>query len=171
MNLWTDSNLHRWTLVSCVLTALTAVLGCATSRSSDSVTGRLVGPGVDSPTDSMIYTQAAGAGVQITSSAGGGRNPVALSGPEVDRLIDRVEGKLRRWPKYVVSGPFEETIMIGLAGTRGPQPFTVKLAKSPPLKEPVFLVTLAYPSGVATVALDRANAMRWISQLRHAVNS
>ena len=129
-----------------------------------------MGPSVPSPTDSIIYTQPAGAGVQITSSAGGGRNPAALAGPEVVRLVNRIEEKLRNWDDYDDPDSFEETIMIGLAGTTAPQPLVVKLAKVPPMKEPVFVVTLAYRDAVASVALDEENAGRWTRQLRQAIN-
>jgi hypothetical protein len=164
------NNIHSTPPTSLLIFVFIATFsGCATTE-TNIVSGRLMGPSVPSPTDAIIYTQPAGAGVQITSSAEGGRNPAALSGPEVVRLVNRIEEKLKDWDDFDGSDPFEETLMIGLAGTSAPQPFVVKLAKVPPMEEPVFIVTLAYRDAVASVALDRENAGRWTRQLRQAIN-
>ena len=161
--------IEKWMLTALTAAGATALLGCATPNDSGVVEGRLMVADLASPTDSFLYTKRAGAGVQITSSVGGGRNPAAISGPEAVRLVNSMEQRLRDWPRYVAASPFEETIMIGLVGTTAPEPLTVALAKTSTMVEPVFIITLAATDSVVAVALDRSNAQRWIADLRRAL--
>jgi hypothetical protein len=93
---------------------------------------------------------------------------MTLSGAEVIRLVDRMEQHLKLWPQYIIGPPFERIVLIGVASVDGPQPLSVKLVKTPALQSPVFILTLAYDEGLASAAMDRKNARRWIAQLRSA---
>ena len=160
-----------WIRYSLTITiAAFALSNCASTDNPNVVTGRLMGARIGATDSALFTTPYQGQGVAITSSAGGGRRPVILSHIEVTRLIGHMETKLDQWSHYRSLPPFEETIMMGLVGTTGPQPFTVILARTPQMNHPVFVVTVAYQDTKASIALDRKNAQKWIGQLRSASN-
>ena len=151
------------------LCALVIVLsGCKSTPppETETVIGRLTGPGI-APSNAQVFTMPlTGGGVKVYTDVGRGVRAVTLNPYNTIRLITAIETTLVDWKAKTESPPFKETLMGGAAEFQGTNPFSLQLAKTPQMVEPVFLLEVGYYDATAALVLNRQNASIWVRKLR-----